>query len=55
MLAIALIAYRYRSIRLVVFGSIAATAVFLFFIPLYLGTEIPFWFWQWHMWLPTWV
>jgi dolichyl-phosphate-mannose-protein mannosyltransferase len=55
MLAIALIAYRYRAIRLVAFGSLAATAVFLFFIPLYLGTEIPFWFWQWHMWLPTWV
>jgi dolichyl-phosphate-mannose--protein O-mannosyl transferase len=54
-LAIAVIAYRYRTIRTVVIGSIAATAVFIFFLPVYIGTQIPFWFWQWHMWLPTWV
>ena len=55
MLAIVLIAFRYRALKLVVFGSVAAFGVFLFFIPLYLGTEIPMWLWQWHMWLPTWV
>jgi dolichyl-phosphate-mannose--protein O-mannosyl transferase len=55
MLAIALIAYRYRAIRLVAVGATAAFAVFLFFLPLYLGTTSPMWFWQAHMWLPTWV
>ena len=55
MLAIALIAYRYRAIRLVAVGATAAFVIFLYFLPLYLGTTIPMWFWQAHMWLPTWV
>ncbi|MEY4451663.1 MAG: hypothetical protein RLZZ380_784 [Actinomycetota bacterium] len=55
MLAIALIAYRYRAIRLVAVGATAAFVIFLYFLPLYLGTTIPMWFWQAHMWLPSWV
>jgi len=55
MLAITVIAYRYRAIRLVSVGAAAAFMVFLFFTPLYLGTSIPLWLWQAHMWLPTWV
>lgn len=54
-LAIAVMAYRYRTLRLASYGSLLAGGVFVFFLPLYLGIEIPFWFWQWHMWLPTWV
>ena len=55
LLMITLMAYRYRAKRLVVVGSTAAFGVFLFFIPLYLGLPIPLWFWQAHMWLPTWI
>lgn len=55
LLAIALMAHRYRAIRFVSIGSIAAFGVFLFFIPIYLGLPIPLWFWQLHMWLPTWI
>lgn len=54
-LAIAVMASRYRAIKLVTYGSIVAFGVFVFFVPLYLGLEIPLWFWQWHMWLPSWI
>ncbi len=27
----------------------------VFFMPIYLGTWIPFWYWQAHMWLPSWI
>lgn len=54
-LAIAVMAYRYRAVKVITFGSAGAFLVFLFFLPLYLGIEIPNWFWAWHMWLPSWV
>lgn len=54
-LAIAVMAYRYRTIRLATYGATFAAAIFVFFLPIYLGIETPFWFWRWHMWLPTWV
>lgn len=54
-LVITLMAYRYRAHRLVVVSSIVAFAIFLFFLPVYLGTPIPLWFWQWHMWIPSWI
>ncbi len=34
---------------------VAVGVLALFFLPIYLGTWIPFWFWQAHMWLPSWV
>jgi dolichyl-phosphate-mannose--protein O-mannosyl transferase len=55
LLAITLMAYRYRSLKLVVWASLATFAIFLFFLPIYLGFQIPLWFWQLHMWLPTWI
>ena len=55
LLTITLMAHRYRARKLVVVGATAAFAVFLFFIPLYLGIGIPLWFWQLHMWLPSWI
>lgn len=41
-------------IAIVVFIA-AATALSIFFLPLWTGMEIPYWFWKMHMWLPTWV
>jgi len=26
-----------------------------FFFPIWSGQQVPFWFWQIHMWLPSWV
>lgn len=54
-LMITLACYRYRATKLVVRTSLGAFAFFLFFLPLYWGTEIPLWFWRIHMWLPTWI
>ncbi|MEN9608197.1 MAG: hypothetical protein RLZZ06_128 [Actinomycetota bacterium] len=55
LLMITLMAYRYRARRLVAIGSTLAFAIFIFFIPLYVGLPIPLWFWQLHMWIPTWI
>ena len=55
LLVITLMAYRYRAHRLVVIGSTLAFGIFVFFLPLYLGLPIPLWFWQLHMWIPTWI
>lgn len=33
----------------------AAFALTLFFLPIWIGTEIPNWYWQIHMWLPGWI
>jgi dolichyl-phosphate-mannose--protein O-mannosyl transferase len=30
-------------------------AVSIFFVPIWWGTEIPYWFWLAHMWLPSWI
>ena len=27
----------------------------LFFLPIWTGSWIPYWYWQLHMWLPTWI
>ena len=54
-LTITLMAYRYKLRRTVALGAVGAFLLFLYFLPLYLGIEIPFWFWASHMWLPTWV
>lgn len=32
-----------------------ASAISLFFLPIWFGTEIPYWFWSVHMWLPGWI
>jgi dolichyl-phosphate-mannose--protein O-mannosyl transferase len=33
----------------------ACVAVSIFFVPIWWGTEIPYWFWLAHMWLPSWI
>lgn len=55
LLVITLMAYRYLARKLVVVASSVAFGIFLFFLPLYLGLPIPLWFWQAHMWIPTWI
>jgi dolichyl-phosphate-mannose-protein mannosyltransferase len=55
LLVITLMAYRYRARRFVVVAASIAFGIYLFFLPLYLGLPIPLWFWQLHMWLPTWI
>jgi dolichyl-phosphate-mannose--protein O-mannosyl transferase len=32
-----------------------ALAGSLFFLPIWLGTWIPYWYWHIHMWLPSWI
>ncbi|WP_348788318.1 phospholipid carrier-dependent glycosyltransferase [Leifsonia sp. NPDC080035] len=34
---------------------VAVAAVSAFFFPIWTGQQVPFWFWQIHMWLPSWV
>jgi dolichyl-phosphate-mannose--protein O-mannosyl transferase len=34
---------------------VAATLVSAFFWPIWTAQQVPFWFWQIHMWLPSWV
>ncbi|MGN6760883.1 MAG: dolichyl-phosphate-mannose--protein mannosyltransferase [Leifsonia sp.] len=34
---------------------VAAALVSAFFWPIWIGQTVPFWFWQIHMWLPSWV
>jgi dolichyl-phosphate-mannose--protein O-mannosyl transferase len=44
-----------RAVRLVggYFGL--AFAVSLFFLPIWIGTWTPYWYWHLHMWLPSWI
>ena len=55
LLVITLMLYRYRAVRLASVGSLVTFGVFVFFLPIYLGLPIPLWFWQIHMWLPSWI
>lgn len=55
LLVITLMAYRYRAVRMASVGGTLAFAIFVFFLPIYLGLPIPLGFWQLHMWLPTWI
>ena len=45
-----------KKAKSVVIGyAVLASLLSLFFAPIWFGTEIPFQFWQWHMWLPGWI
>lgn len=46
---------RVRGIALVAVFLGVATLVSVFFYPIWSGQQIPFWYWQAHMWLPSWV
>jgi len=44
-----------RAIRFVG-GYLGLTfAVSLFFLPIWIGTWTPYWYWHLHMWLPSWI
>ena len=47
-------ARRTSGIRVVVIFLAIAAIVSAFFYPLWTGTQTPFWFWQLHIWLPSW-
>lgn len=34
---------------------LACAAISAFFLPIWIGTWVPYWFWQLHMWLPSWI
>jgi dolichyl-phosphate-mannose--protein O-mannosyl transferase len=47
--------YRPRS-RLRTLAYLGGTFLLsLFFVPIWIGTTVPYWFWLIHMWIPTWV
>jgi len=46
---------RSRGIALVTVFLIVAVAVTVFFLPIWTGQQVPFWYWQLHMWLPSWI
>jgi dolichyl-phosphate-mannose--protein O-mannosyl transferase len=35
--------------------ALASAAFSLFFLPIWLGTWTPYWFWFIHMWIPSWI
>ncbi|WP_233563752.1 dolichyl-phosphate-mannose--protein mannosyltransferase [Cryobacterium tepidiphilum] len=41
-------------IRLVFVFVVMATLITAFFYPLWTGLQTPFWYWQLHIWLPSW-
>ncbi|HLP22526.1 MAG TPA: phospholipid carrier-dependent glycosyltransferase [Microbacteriaceae bacterium] len=45
---------RTRNLALVAVYLSATVAVSAFFVPLMTGMQVPFWFWNAHMWLPSW-
>lgn len=46
---------RARGISAVAVFLVVASAVSVFFYPLWTGEQIPFWYWQLHIWLPSWA
>lgn len=45
---------RERGVGIVAAFLLITVLVSAFFFPLWTGTAVPFWFWQAHIWLPTW-
>jgi dolichyl-phosphate-mannose--protein O-mannosyl transferase len=35
--------------------ALASAAFSAFFLPIWLGTQTPYWFWLIHMWIPSWI
>lgn len=46
---------RRRGIAWVAVFLAASALLSVYFWPIWTGEQIPFWFWQMHMWLPSWV
>jgi len=42
--------------RVMLFGFIiVVAAVSVYFLPLWIGSWIPYWYWKAHMWIPSWI
>jgi dolichyl-phosphate-mannose--protein O-mannosyl transferase len=39
----------------VAYFMVAGAALTVFFLPIWIGTTVPHWYWQIHMWLPSWI
>ena len=46
---------RQRGVSLVAIFLIFVVLVSAFFYPIWTGQQVPFWFWNLHMWLPGWI
>jgi dolichyl-phosphate-mannose--protein O-mannosyl transferase len=46
---------RVRGITTVAVFLLVATALTAYFFPIWTGMQVPFWYWQAHMWLPSWI
>lgn len=46
---------RKRLTQVYIWVGAAIVILSVFFYPIWTGIQIPMWFWQLHMWLPTWV
>jgi dolichyl-phosphate-mannose--protein O-mannosyl transferase len=49
---------RYRrdsGVRFVALFTLLSIMISIFFFPIWTGMQTPFWFWQAHMWIPSWV
>ncbi|MET1020042.1 MAG: phospholipid carrier-dependent glycosyltransferase [Microterricola sp.] len=46
---------RQRGVSLVAIFLIFVVLVSAFFYPIWVGQQVPFWFWNLHMWLPGWI
>ncbi|WP_431279984.1 hypothetical protein [Leifsonia poae] len=46
---------RLRGIWVVGIYLVFVLGVSAFFYPIWTAQTVPFWFWQIHMWLPSWV
>lgn len=46
---------RSRSKSRILAYLLACLAVSFFFLPIWIGTSIPYWFWLIHMWSPSWI
>ena len=46
---------RPRSERRLVFYFALTAAVSAYFYPIWIGAQVPYWFWYAHMWIPSWI
>jgi dolichyl-phosphate-mannose--protein O-mannosyl transferase len=46
---------RLNAIRGVLSYLVVVAAASLFFLPIWIGTWIPYWYWHIHMWIPSWI
>jgi len=46
---------RASGVRFVAVFTLLCLLISIFFFPIWTGMQTPFWFWQAHMWIPSWV